>query len=61
LGFFAATEQQKAGALLMVLRLLIPQEHATIIFCSTRHHVEFVASLVRKVFIDDGLLCSLAS
>ncbi|PSC71287.1 DEAD-box ATP-dependent RNA helicase 29 [Micractinium conductrix] len=48
LAFFTVRHEDKPGALLYLLREVIPADQPTIVFTSTRHHVEFLHSLVER-------------
>lgn len=47
-------EDDKLAALLYLLREVVPQNQLTIVFTSTRHHVEFLYNLLQKKGIDCG-------
>jgi ATP-dependent RNA helicase DDX54/DBP10 len=46
--FFNVKHEEKHGALLYLLCNQIPQEEQTVIFVSTKHHVEFIQELLVK-------------
>ena len=48
LAFFVTRKEEKAAALLALLKHVIPSGQPTIIFASTRHHVEFLVQLLIK-------------
>jgi ATP-dependent RNA helicase DDX54/DBP10 len=45
--FFAAKQQDKEGALMYLLSRYIPKDQQTVIFASTKHHVEYITELIR--------------
>jgi hypothetical protein len=47
LAFFTLRAEDKPPALLFLLREVVPQGQATIVFAATRHHVDFLAALLR--------------
>lgn len=46
--FFRVREEEKLAALLFLLQEVIEQGQSTILFASTRHHVEYLALLLEK-------------
>lgn len=44
--FFTVRQDDKPAALLFMLKEVVPQNQATIVFTATRHHVEFIANLL---------------
>ena len=51
LAFFIVRKNEKAAALLSLLKHVIPAGQPTIVFAATRHHVEFIVQLLRKANI----------
>jgi len=51
LRFFTVSSGEKLGALLFLVKEVISPEESTIVFVSTKHHVE----LITKIFQDSGL------
>lgn len=49
LAFFALRTEEKPAALTWLLREFIPQDQQAIVFCCTKHHVEFVYQLLNAV------------
>ncbi|UPR04885.1 DEAD-box ATP-dependent RNA helicase [Chloropicon primus] len=49
--FFTVSSGEKLGALLFLVKEVISSEESTIVFVSTKHHVE----LITKIFRDSGL------
>lgn len=52
LAFFTVRHEDKPAALLFLLREVIPSNQLTIVFTSTRHHVEFLQALLEKEGIE---------
>jgi ATP-dependent RNA helicase DDX54/DBP10 len=52
--FFTVSSAEKLGALLFLCRQVIPNDESTLVFVSTKHHVE----LVMKLFQDSNLKTS---
>ncbi|KAL4439981.1 hypothetical protein ABPG75_002982 [Micractinium tetrahymenae] len=52
LAFFTVRHEDKPAALLFLLREVIPLDQLTIVFTSTRHHVEFLQALLEKEGIE---------
>ena len=50
--FFATKPDDKDGALLYLLRHCIPEGQQTVIFVSTKHHVEYIQALLSSASID---------
>lgn len=48
MAFFTVRQDDKPAALLFLLREVVSPQQPTIIFTSTRHHVEFLAALIAK-------------
>ena len=48
LAFFVCRKEEKAAALLGLLKHVIPTNQPTIVFAATRHHVEFIVQLLSK-------------
>ncbi|KAI8914342.1 P-loop containing nucleoside triphosphate hydrolase protein [Gorgonomyces haynaldii] len=46
--FFSCKHESKEGALLYLLRNCIPQEQQTIVFVSTKHHVEYIHEILKE-------------
>lgn len=46
--FFTVREEEKLAALVYLLREVIDSNQLTILFAATRHHVEFISSLLAK-------------
>lgn len=55
LAFFYVRTHEKLGALLYLVRQIIPSGQSTIIFTATRHHSEFIYELLHHI----GLKCSI--
>lgn len=49
ISFFSVRSNEKIAALLYLVRTVIPDDQLTIIFCATKHHSEFLHSLLNKV------------
>ena len=49
MAFFNVRSNEKVAALLYLVRTIIPDDQLTIIFCATKHHSEFLHSLLNKV------------
>ena len=49
MAFFSVRSNEKVAALLYLVRTMIPDDQLTIIFCATKHHSEFLHSLLNKV------------
>ena len=49
-------EEDKLAALLVLVREVVPQGRPTLIFASTRHHVELIAQLLEKEGIASTLV-----
>nr|WCZ58550.1 ATP-dependent RNA helicase [Andalucia godoyi] len=47
LEFFVVNSESKLGALIFLLRNVIPENDMTIVFVATRHHVEFVSETLK--------------
>ena len=45
MAFFTVRQTEKPAALLHLLREVVPQDQQTIVFVSTRHHVEYLSVL----------------
>lgn len=52
LTFFTLRNEEKVAALLYLVRELISSDQQTLIFVSTKHHVEFLSSIFRKEGIE---------
>ncbi|GMH34370.1 hypothetical protein BSKO_02204 [Bryopsis sp. KO-2023] len=50
--FFTVRIEDKPAALLHLLREVLPEKEPTIVFVSTKHHVEFLAGLLRQEKVD---------
>jgi ATP-dependent RNA helicase DDX54/DBP10 len=48
LAFFTSKREEKPAALLWVLRNLVPSDQQAIVFVATRHHSEFIATLLQR-------------
>ena len=48
LAFFVCRKEEKAAALLTLLKHVIPSGQPSIVFAATRHHVEFLTQLLTK-------------
>jgi ATP-dependent RNA helicase DDX54/DBP10 len=46
--FYLTRTEQKAGALLFILRHLVKEGERTVVFAATKHHVEYLASLLAQ-------------
>jgi ATP-dependent RNA helicase DDX54/DBP10 len=46
--FFSIKHDEKEGALLYLLQNAIPAEQQTVIFASTKHHVEYIHGILKK-------------
>ncbi|KAF2072582.1 hypothetical protein CYY_006105 [Polysphondylium violaceum] len=51
LSFYTVRQDEKLGVLLYLLKEIISNEQSTIIFTSTRYHVEYLSLLLEKAFI----------
>eukprot|EP00947_MAST-08B_sp_MAST-8B-sp1_P003779 g3779.t1 len=56
LAFFTLRQSEKPAALLYMLREVIPKNQQTIVFVSTRHHVEFLHVLLEEFGIDTAVV-----
>jgi ATP-dependent RNA helicase DDX54/DBP10 len=52
LAFFTVRHDEKPAALVHLVRELIPAEQQTIVFVSTKHHVEFLYELMKSEGIE---------
>ncbi|KAJ8327550.1 ATP-dependent RNA helicase dbp10 [Batrachochytrium dendrobatidis] len=50
--FFSVKPEEKEGALLYLLRECIPEDQQTVIFVSTKHHVEYVQEFLNAAGIE---------
>ncbi len=51
IGFFLTRTDEKIAALLYLVRYLIPSSQLTIIFTATKHHSEFIHSLLKVLSV----------
>jgi ATP-dependent RNA helicase DDX54/DBP10 len=56
IGFFTVKSQDKPAALLYFLRYMVKRDEQTIVFVSTRHHVEFLHELLTLNEIESTIL-----
>jgi ATP-dependent RNA helicase DDX54/DBP10 len=54
--FFPIREKDKDAALIYLLKKVIPDNHQTIIFAATKHHVEFLHELLLKLNIENSYI-----
>lgn len=54
LAFFTCRSADKPGALLFLLREVIPSDDMTIVFVATRHHAEFICEVCLRGLIAVG-------
>ena len=50
--FFKVRPHEKAAALVILLQSVLPRDQQTIVFASTRHHVEMLHELLQKAGLD---------
>ena len=50
--FFKVRPHEKAAALVILLQSVLPRDQQTIVFASTRHHVEMLHELLQKARLD---------
>jgi ATP-dependent RNA helicase DDX54/DBP10 len=53
MAFFSIRGYEKEALLLHLLREVIPERESTVVFVSTRHHVEYIHSLLDKASISN--------
>lgn len=51
LAFFMLRTEEKPGALVWLVREFLHQDQQAIVFCCTRHHVDFVQTLLQLVWL----------
>ena len=56
LHFFLVKTHEKIAALLYILDHLIKHSDSTMIFCSTRYHVDYYAAVLEKVQISSAVI-----
>ena len=56
MAFLTLRLEEKPAALIYILRNVIPQGQQTIIFFSTRFHVEFLSSILHLAGIDCSMI-----
>lgn len=56
MSFFTVRPHEKPAALLYILRTFIKPDQQTIVFVSTRHHVEFLHALLEKFEIQSDMI-----
>eukprot|EP00743_Colponemidia_sp_Colp-15_P009448 GILK01010329.1.p1 GENE.GILK01010329.1~~GILK01010329.1.p1 ORF type:complete len:908 (-),score=253.28 GILK01010329.1:152-2638(-) len=54
--FFTIRAEEKIAALIYLVRELVEPSQSTIIFAATRHHVEFLHTLLSRLHIDSSLI-----
>ncbi len=58
MAFFHCREEGKTAALLHLLKTVIPTEQQTVVFCATRHHVEYLHLLLDEAGISNTFIYS---
>jgi len=58
LAFLHCRPETKLAALLHLLRHVIPEEEQAVVFCATRHHVEYLHSLLGQAGVESTFVYS---